>query len=70
MVYESFTHVEHIKIEGFGTVLDSYGNRQRVRIYSLDADRETAEKINFVNLGYKDAVKNVFGPWAHSQIKS
>lgn len=58
-----------VTIKVFTTALDDYGNEKEFLIYTVIADRETVEKINFYNLGYVLSVRNILHPTYHSQIQ-
>lgn len=65
----SLKSIRRVTIRVFATGLDMYGNETKILIYTVVADRETVEKINFDNLGYALAVRSIFYPHYHPQIK-
>lgn len=70
VLFKKFSYLDNIIIKAFGDGLDIYGQQRKIQLYYVKADRPTVQKINFNTLGHEVAVKTIFKPWHHPQIKS
>ncbi len=69
-LYREFSHLDNVVIKAFGDGLDIYGHKRRIQLYYVKADKPTVQKVNFNTLGYESAVKTIFKPSYHPQVKS